>query len=65
MTQEWRNTENAPLWEEVIVKYDGNRATKSQPNCIGTAVQVKPGVWDLGSFTKHRNVLKWCPLPED
>lgn len=64
MEYEWQNVETAPLWVEVIVKYSGNRALKSQPNCIGTAVQTDLGVWDLGSFPKHRTVLKWMPLPK-
>lgn len=65
MKQEWQDVETAPLWVEVIVKYSGNRAVKSQPNCIGTAVQTEPGFWKLGSFPSTRNVLKWMPFPED
>lgn len=58
----WRNPEEAPVWQEVIVHYAGPRCLKSQPDCVGTAVKFEDGRWGLGSFPEHREILGWKSL---
>lgn len=59
----WKPIETAPLWVEVIVRYDGNRCLKSQPNNVCTAVQTDIGKWDLGSLPDGRTPISWMDLP--
>lgn len=64
MGSEWKPIKIAPLWIEIIVKYGGPKVYKSQPNNVGTAVQVKPGVWELGSFPRDKTPIAWMHLPK-
>lgn len=60
----WQDPANAPVWQEVLVKYEGPPSRRSQPDCVGTAVKLEDGTWDLGSWPKYRRVIGWMPFPD-